>query len=103
MLIKIRGVVYSSVSHAAESLGVGKDAVYSGLKRGSMDSVGLGNTQSQSISLDGLSFRSMGSASVALGFNRSFVRYAVQSGSQTAHKRLQDAIKRYKQEHGMQQ
>ena len=103
MLIKIRGVVYQSVSHAAESLGVGKDAVYSGLKRGCMDSVGWGNTQSQPIVLHGIKFRSMGSASAALGFNRSFVRYAMQSGSETANKRLEDAIKRYKQENGIQQ
>jgi hypothetical protein len=101
MLVKIRNITYESVRHAADSLGVTKDAVYSALQRGTMDSVGLGNTQCQPIDLDGLKFNSLGSASVALGFNRSFVRYVLQSGSLVAIERLKQAIKRYKQERGM--
>ena len=103
MLIKIRGVTYESVRHAADSLGVTRDAVYSALQRGSMDMVGLGDTQSRPINLDGVQFKSMGAASVALGFNRSFVRYVTGGGSQQSIDRLQDAIKRYKQDREMTQ
>jgi len=101
MLIEIRGVIYESVKHAASVLGVSKYAIYSALRRGGMDSVGLGNTQSHPIDLDGLKFRSMGAAGIALGFNRSFVRYTLARGSSKAIKRLEDAIKLYKQEHNL--
>jgi hypothetical protein len=97
MIIEIRGITYSSVNYASETLGISKDAIYSALKRGSMDSVGLGNTQRQPIDLDGLSFPSLGSASKALGFNRSFLRYAMYSKSPQAKARLEQAINRYKQ------
>ena len=103
MLIKIRNVTYDSVRHAADSLGVTKDAVYSALQRGSMEMVGLGDNQSAPINLNGLQFASMSAASVALGFNRSFVRYVTGGGSQKSIERLQAAIKRYKQDHGVTQ
>ena len=97
MIIEIRGITYPSVNYASETLGISKDAIYSALKRGGMDSVGLGNTQRQPIDLHGLSFPSLGSASKALGFNRSFVRYAMSSKSPQANARLEQAINRYKQ------
>ena len=97
MIIEIRGVTYPSVNYASETLGISKDAIYSALKRGSMDTVGLGNTQRQQIDLDGLNFPSRGAASKALGFNRSFVRYALSTNSAVAKARLEQAINRYKQ------
>jgi len=100
MLIKIRGVTYPSVKAAAKAEGVSKYSIYSALNRGVMDSVGLGHTQSQPIDLGGISFRSMGAASVALGFNRSFVRWVMTSKSKTAMDRLQKAVYKYKQNIG---
>ena len=72
MLINVRGVIYQSVRHAAESLGVSKDAVYSALARGSTDKLGLGNTQRKPTELFGSKFRSLGDAGRALGLRRSF-------------------------------
>ena len=97
MLIKIRGVTYISVRAAAASLGVTKDAIYSALNRGVIDLVGLGHTQSQPIDLGGISFPSMSAASVALGFNRSFVRWVMTSKSKTAMNRLHRAVHKYKE------
>jgi hypothetical protein len=97
MIIEIRGITYPSVRNASETLGIAMDAIYSALKRGSMDAVGLGNTQRQPINLDGLNFPSLGAASKALGFNRSFVRYAIATNSAVAKARLEQAINRYKQ------
>lgn len=101
MIVEIRKVIYPSVKVASETLGVSKYSIYSALDRGVIDLVGLGHTQSQPIDLGGISFRSMSAASVALGFNRSFVRWAMTGKSKTAMDRLQKAVHRYKERNGM--
>lgn len=101
MLVKIRDKTYESVKHAASALGVSKFSIYAALNRGTVDRVGLAPTQRKPIVLNGLSFRSLGDASVQLGFNRSFIRWSMISGSQKSAKRLAQAIAQYKQDRGM--
>jgi len=98
MLVEVRGTIYESIKHAASSLGVTKDAIYSALNRGSIDKVGLGTTQRKPIVINGVSFRSMSQASIKLGFTRSFIGWAISSGSLSAAMRIEEAINRYKQE-----
>ena len=101
MLVKIRNITYESVRHAAGALGVSKFSIYAALNRGTIDRVGLAPTQRKPIVLNGLSFRSLGDASVQRGFNRSFTRWSMMSGSHKAAKRLAQAIVQYKQDRGM--
>ena len=101
MLVKIRDKTYESVRHAANAFGVSKFAIYAALNRGTIDRVGLAPTQRKPIVLNGLSFRSLGDASVQLGFNRSFIRWSMISGSQKSAERLNRAIAQYKQDRGM--
>lgn len=101
MLVKIRDKTYESVKHAASALGVSKFSIYAALNRGTVDRVGLAPTQRKPIVLNGLSFRSLGDASIQLGFNRSFIRWSMMSGSQKSAERLNRAIAQYKQDRGM--
>ena len=100
MRVEIRGKTYDSVKHASACLGVSKFSIYAALNRGTVDRVGLTPAERKFIDLDGVLFGSMSDASVALGFNRSFVRYAIVSGSQKAKQRLEQAINHYKQQVG---
>lgn len=101
MIVKIRDKTYDSVKHASACLGVSKFSIYAALNRGTIDRVGLVSAKGKPILLDGLKFKSMCNASIQLGFNRSFVRWAITSGSQKANERLKQAIVRYKQDMGI--
>ena len=101
MLVKIRGVTYESVRHAASALSVSKFSIYAALNRGTIDRVGLAPTQRKPVVLEGLSFKSLGDASIQLGFNRSFIRWSMISGSHKTAERLARAIAQYKQDRGL--
>lgn len=100
MLIKVRGVTYPSVKAAAEALGVKTSAVYSALNRGNIETLGLGKSQPRPVDLDGdgLSFKSIRSASLALGFGRTYLSKVLTRESAHGLKRIEEAVKRYKQE-----
>ena len=97
MLIKVRGVIYQSVRHAAESLGVTIAAVYSALRRGTMDSVGLGNTQRKPTELFGLKFASLSDACRVLGFRRGYIQKVIATNSHIGMERIRVAVYIYKQ------
>lgn len=97
MRVRVRGVTYESVRHAASALGVSKFSIYAALRRGSEDRLGIVSTKRKAVVLNGIPFQSYSAASVALGFNRSFVRWVMTSGSETALARLQKAVHKYKE------
>lgn len=97
MLIKVRGVIYQSVRHAAESLGVTIAAVYSALRRGTIDSVGLGNTQRKPTELFGLKFGSLSDASRLLGFRRGYIQKVLATNSAAGMERIRVAVYVYQQ------
>lgn len=95
MKILVRGVTYGSVKEAADALGVTINAVYSSLNRGTMDTLGLGDTKPKPVTLAGVTFRSMNSASLALGFSRARLREVLLYGGPKARDRVNFAAKRY--------
>ena len=97
MLINVRGVIYQSVRHAAESLGVTIAAVYSALRRGTIDSVGLGNTQRKPTELFGSKFRSLGDAGRALGLRRGYIQKVLATNSAVGMERIRAAVYVYQQ------
>lgn len=97
MLIKIRGVTYPSAKAAAEALGVKVSAVYSALNRGNIDTVGEGKSQPQPITLDGISFPSIRSASLALGFGRTYLGKILSKGGDKSYANLLAALTAYKE------
>ncbi|CAB5220310.1 hypothetical protein UFOVP233_44 [uncultured Caudovirales phage] len=96
MIVLVRGVTYPSVRACAEALGVTIFAVYSALERGALDTLGLGKTKAQPVEVEGLHFRSLSAASVTLGLNRSYLRFALASGSPVSMDRVRFAAQRYK-------
>jgi len=97
MLIKIRGVTYPSAKAAAEALGVKVSAVYSALNRGNIDTVGEGKSQPQPVELDGIAFPSIRSASIALGFGRTYLGKVLSKGGDKAYANLLAALTAYKE------
>lgn len=96
MKIKVRGVTYDSVKEAAKALNVTIDGVYGALDRGALEMLGLGKTKPHPVTLEGIEFRSMTSASHALGFNRSYLREVMRRGGPKARERVAYAAMRYK-------
>ena len=97
MLIKVRGVTYPSVKAAAEALEVKTDAIYSALNRGNMDTVGMGKSQPRPVDLEGLSFSSIRSASLALGFGRTYLSKVLTRESAHGLKKVKEAVAAYKE------
>lgn len=95
MRIQVRGVTYGSVREAAEALGMSIQGIYSGLDRGSPDMLGLGKTKAKPITLEGITFRSMSAASVALGFPPRYLREVLLRGGPKSRARAALAAKRY--------
>jgi len=96
MKIKVRGVTYNSVKEAAAALNVTIDGVYGALDRGALELLGLGKTKPHPVTLEGIQFRSMTAASIALGFNRSYLREVMRSGGPLARERVAFAALRFK-------
>lgn len=99
MITKIRGVTYPSVKAASEALGVTVNAIYSALNRGNINTVGLGKSQPRHVDLDGdgLSFKSIRSASLALGFGRTYLSKVLSRGTDFTRKKVADAVAAYKE------
>ena len=97
MLIKIRGVTYPSVKAAAASIGVSADSIYSALDRGNMDTVGLGKTKKQPVTLDGFTFPSIRAAGRALGYKRSYLSKVLKDGGDASYRNLLAALTAYKE------
>ena len=96
MIVLARGVTYGSVKECSEALGVTVAAVHSALDRGSIDKLGLGRTRPKPVDVEGLKFRSMSAASLALGLPRCYVQEAFAIGSQKRLERVRFAAMRYK-------
>jgi hypothetical protein len=97
MIIKIRGVTYPSVRAAAEAQNVQPNAIYSALNRGNVDMIGMGRNVKKPITLGGISFPSLGVASVALGFGRTYLGRILNYGTDVTRKKVADAVAAYKE------
>ncbi|CAB4156280.1 hypothetical protein UFOVP1064_22 [uncultured Caudovirales phage] len=97
MITAIRGVTYPSVKAAAEAEGVTVSAIYSALNRGNINTVGLGKSQPQPVEFEGLSFSSIRSASLALGFGRTYLSKVLSRESAHGLKKVADAVAAYKE------
>ena len=95
MRIKVRGVTYETVKEAADALGLTINGVYSGLDRGAAEKLGIGKTKPIAITLEGITFRSMTAASIALGFPPKTLRELLRGGPK-AQERVRFAAQRYK-------
>ena len=100
MLVKIRGVTYESVRHAASALSVSKFSIYAALNRGTIDRVGLAPTQRKPVVLEGLSFSSIASAARAVGLSEKYVAKSIATDSPTGMRRVRAAALVYKQNMG---
>jgi len=96
MKILVRGVLYNSVREAADALNVSYHSVYSALDRGGLEMLGLGKTKPKPFTIEGITFRSMTQASIALGFSRSYLQATLRKGGTKAKERVAFAIIRYK-------
>ena len=100
MLIKVRGVTYPSVRHAAQSLNVTENAVYSALFRGRIEVLGLANTQKKPVEVEGLLFPSIACAARKLGLSEKYLCRVIATESITGMKRFHAAAVAYKQSIG---
>lgn len=96
MKIQVRGVTYESVKEAAAALNVSYHSVYTALDRGALEMLGLGKTKAKPVTLEGITFRSMTAASLALGLNRTYLQWAFKSGGAASRERVAFAAIRYK-------
>lgn len=97
MKVLIRGKLYPSAKAAAEALGVTTSAVHSALSRGNIDTVGSGRSQPQPVELDGVTFPSIRSASLALGFKRTYLTNALNSSNDRVKNKIAAALAAYKE------
>lgn len=97
MTVLIRGILYPSVKAAAHALGVTINAIYSALARGNIDTVGTGKSQPQPVDLDGITFSSIRSASLALGFKRTYLTKALTSSNDRVRNKIAAALAAYKE------
>lgn len=102
MRVRIRGVTYESVREAAEAHDVTRTYIYDALRRGREDVIGMGTGRKPNgkfvgnkIVLYGVEFSSMKAASLALGFNRHYVRGALLNPSPTSDARLKMRVFKY--------
>lgn len=105
MRVMIRGVTYETVREAAEAFGLGTSYIYDAIERGRQDFIGTGRGRARhgqpddwngnAITLHGLTFPSMTTASLALGFNKAYLRAALRRGSKLSHDRIKFAALRY--------
>jgi hypothetical protein len=105
----IRGVTYETVREAAEAFGLGTSYIYDAIERGRQDMIGIGRGKlrhgqpdgqptdwvSNAITIHGLTFPSMTVASLALGFNKAYLRAALRRGSDYSKERIKFAALRY--------
>lgn len=103
MRVKIRGVTYETVREAAAAHNVTRSYVYDAIERGREDiiGIGIGNREpngkfvKNQVTLYGVTFPSMKAASLALGFNKHYVRGALTTGSPVSNDRLKMAVFKY--------
>lgn len=110
MRVKIRGVTYETVREAAKAHNVTTSYVYDAIERGREDiiGIGIGNREpngkfvKNQVTLYGVTFPSMKAASLALGFNRHYVRGALLTQSPVSNERLKIAVYKYANRMGVQ-
>lgn len=103
MRVKIRGITYETVREAAKAHNVTTSYVYDAIERGREDiiGIGIGNREpngrfvKNQVTLYGVTFPSMKAASLALGFNRHYVRGALLTQSPVSNERLKMAVYKY--------
>ena len=110
MRVKIRGITYETVREAAAAHNVTRSYVYDAIERGREDiiGIGIGNREpngkfvKNQVTLYGVTFPSMKAASLALGFNKHYVRGALLTQSQVSNERLKIAVYKYANRMGVQ-
>ena len=109
MRVMIRKVIYETVRDAAEAFGVTTSYIYDAITRGRQDMIGIGRGKLRYGQLDnwptewtgnatmihGLTFPSMTAASIALGFNKAYLRSALRRGGPVSLDRIKFAAMRY--------
>lgn len=95
MRVKVRGITYETVKEAADALGLTIHGVYSGLERGATEMLGLGHTKAKPVTLEGVAFRSMTAASIALGYPPRYLREVLLHGGPKARARVAIAAQNY--------
>ena len=104
MRVMIRGVTYETVREAAQAHGVSEGYVYQAMSEGRQDGIGIGmgnwrkprhRFDGNKIVLHGVEFDSMTAASLALGFNRHYIRSALRRPSKKTETKIREAVARY--------
>lgn len=103
MLVRIRGVVYSSVREAAEAFGVTRGRIYNAVRVGKEDTIGLGiglrtdNNRfvGNRVTIFGVEFSSMKEASEELGFRPNYIRTALRRRSHRTMEKIRFAVHLY--------
>ena len=70
MRVRVRDKIYKSVKEAAEVFDMTEEGVYGAISKGKADLIGLGQTKPKKVVIGPVEFRSMRSASEALGLPR---------------------------------
>lgn len=110
MRVSVRGMVYDSARECADALGVSVATVYCAVSRRTTDTLGMGRgnrtakrggRKPQPVTIGGISFESMASASRALGFGRRYVASVMANGGATARANLLRACMQYRAKRDM--
>lgn len=98
MPIRIRGQRFEDAHAAARHFGVTPQAVWSAIQVGDPDRVGrkgrYAHSSSKPVRIAGRSFASMAQASLALGFERSYLSKTLKTGGPVARERVLAAAMR---------
>lgn len=92
MPVRVRGKLYPDAGAAAKALGLTRPAIYAAISEAREDRVGLAPVynvaRSKPITIAGMAFPSMASASRALGFQPGFIAKALKRGSKRGQERI---------------
>lgn len=95
MRVRIRDKIYKSVKEVAEVFDMTEEGVYGAISRGKEDLIGLGRTKPKKVIIGPVEFRSMRSASEALGLPRKTYADILSRGGAKRIAMLEAAISAY--------
>ena len=95
MRVRVRDKIYKSVKEVAEVFDMTEEGVYGAISKGKADLIGLGKTKPKKVIIGPVEFRSMRSASEALGLPRKAYADIISRGGAKRIAMLEVAIAAY--------
>jgi hypothetical protein len=95
MRVRVRDKIYKSVKEVAEVFDMTEEGVYGAISKGKADLIGLGQTKPKKVTIGPVEFRSMRSASEALGLPRKAYADIISRGGAKRKAMLDEMIARF--------